>query len=387
MELNPVQQAQRLISQSRKILIIAPPFDASGNPEDHLDKIVSSLALAKVLNQSNVKVAIVVPQFEQTTFAFLPDAKNIKTNLITKRSLLIYLNLPQGEQIKKISHRVIGQNLEIKVTPSRTTLTNPNIQSKAGPAPFDLIITVGLADLELLGKTFEQNSETFYETPIINLDHKATNEYFGEVNLVEVTASSAAEIVFDFLNKVNSSRLDETVATYLLAGIMAETKSFCLASTTPKTFQVAAELVALGAKKDLIVENIYKKRNFSLLKLWGRALARVQENEQYKVVGTMLTKDDCTKSKAEEKHIRSVFTEMKNMMTGVDFVILLTENQNDDIKAYIALSKNRDPRLFFGGQPNFKETSDRYETILTFPKTDLITAEQKIVSQIETALA
>ena len=157
--------------------------------------------------------------------------------------------------------------------------------------PVDLIFVLGAKSLEDLGGLYEQNTDLFFETPKINIDNRAENEYFGQINLVDITVTSAAEILAELLQKYEEQLMDQDIATCLLLGIISSTRSFQHVQTTPKAFLKASELVALGARQQEIIKNIYKTKSLPLLKLWGRALARMKILEDEKIVYSILSSD------------------------------------------------------------------------------------------------
>ena len=52
------------------------------------------------------------------------------------------------------------------------------------------------------GETYHNNTGFFNKTPIINIDHKSENEQFGNINLIDITASTTAEIIFSLFKKI-----------------------------------------------------------------------------------------------------------------------------------------------------------------------------------------
>ena len=104
----------------------------------------------------------------------------------------------------------------------------------------------------------------FYETPVINIDHHASNNDFGQINLVDVVAASTTEVLYKVLleaeQKYEKKLITEDVATLLLAGIITDTGSFQHANTSPKSMEVSAELLDLGARQQEIIKNIYKTK-------------------------------------------------------------------------------------------------------------------------------
>ena len=77
---------------------------------------------------------------------------------------------------------------------------------------------------------------------MVKIDHHPFEDKFGEVEYVDVNASSACEM----LTKVifNSKlKLDETVASNLFLGIVSDSDRFLVASTTKETFKIVYELL------------------------------------------------------------------------------------------------------------------------------------------------
>ncbi|WP_251519920.1 MULTISPECIES: DHH family phosphoesterase [Staphylococcus] len=79
---------------------------------------------------------------------------------------------------------------------------------------------------------------------LIKIDHHPAVDQYGEVNYVNVEASSTSEIIFDFIAHFNDlSIIDENVARLLYLGIVGDTGRFLFNNTTPHTLQVASQLI------------------------------------------------------------------------------------------------------------------------------------------------
>ena len=93
--------------------------------------------------------------------------------------------------------------------------------------------------------------------------------------MVRTTAAATAEIIFDFLHDWNVA-LDQLLATYLLTGIVTDTRSFSTSNTTPRVLEVSSDLVKAGASLIEINERYYRRKRLATLRLWGRMLDRMQ---------------------------------------------------------------------------------------------------------------
>ena len=155
----------------------------------------------------------------------------------------------------------------------------PGVQEFGAPkvADADLIIAVDDSDPSRFGEAYEHVLSL--GIPVLNIDHHITNSMFGTVNVVRTGAAATAEIVFDLLQDWGVP-LDALVATYLLTGLVTDTRCFSTSSTTPHTLDVAAQLMTAGASLSEITQNTFEKRGLATLRLWGRILDHTQLDGQ-----------------------------------------------------------------------------------------------------------
>lgn len=166
--------------------------------------------------------------------------------------------------------RTIPENLRFLPGVERLSATEPEILDEA-----DLLIFVDCADIARVGDSFnEAISRAPDRMPIINIDHHVTNTRFGTSNLVIPAAAATCEIVALLFEAVGAS-IDETTATYLLAGVYGDTLGLKTQSTTPHSMRVSAMLLERGAELDRIVDQLFRLKPYSTLKLWAEALQRV----------------------------------------------------------------------------------------------------------------
>jgi phosphoesterase RecJ-like protein len=143
--------------------------------------------------------------------------------------------------------------------------------------PFDLVISLDCSDLQRLG-SFPQHP-AFDRVPLINIDHHVTNLGFGQVNLVDSSASSTAEIVLRLVEHMAMS-LDTGIATALLTGIVGDTRGFRTSNVTPQVLEAALKLMRAGASLSHVSRHSLDTRPTSALLLWGTALSRLQVQDR-----------------------------------------------------------------------------------------------------------
>ena len=121
-----------------------------------------------------------------------------------------------------------------------------------GMEAFDATIAVDCGQQERLGEGF--NSFPGRGT-LVNIDHHATNDSFGEFNVIDPGASAAGEMVYDLLCAANI-HIDKRIATNLYVAIHTDTGSFRYSSSTSGAFKKTGELVALGSGYPLQAESL-----------------------------------------------------------------------------------------------------------------------------------
>ncbi len=349
MELTPKQQAVELIRDANSILLLThdrPDADALG----------SILAIHKVLAGLGKHVDAVVTGAVASAFQFLPGVDVLKNDLKNGSDFVISIDTTTTK-IEKIMYKRDGDDsLNIIVTPATgVELTPEHVSFSSGSPKWQLIMVLDCSDSNRIGPLFEQNSDLFYSTPLVNIDHHPGNDYFGKVNLVDLTATSTSEILVSLIESLarDKNLLDEDVATCLLAGIMGDTSSFQNTNTTPKSFTVAAQLIAAGARQQDIVRHIFKTKPLSTLRLWGKVLAKIQEEIDLKFVWSAVSAEEIVEAGAAPEETSGVIDDLMKSAVGNDFALLLSERNGAVHGSLRAVAKGVDvsgiANLFGGG--------------------------------------
>jgi len=201
--------------------------------------------------------------------------------------------------------------------------------SDFNPTDFDLIITVDCGGHKLIG--FQKSKPELLDrnqTRLLNIDHHPSNDNFGTVNLVIDQAPATCFILYFFFN-VYSWPISPSIATALLHGLYYDTGSFMHANTTADALRVAARLKALGGDHHICVRKQFHSASLEKLRLWGRALSKVDINSKDAVV-TALTTEDYMSENAIGSDISGLINYL-NHVPEAKFCMLLTEN-NGQIK-------------------------------------------------------
>jgi bifunctional oligoribonuclease and PAP phosphatase NrnA len=134
---------------------------------------------------------------------------------------------------------------------------------------------------------------------VLNIDHHHDNTRFGTINLVDVEASSTAEIVYELVKELGVELTPE-IALALYVGLVTDTGRFMYENTTPKAHRIAAELVEAGVDVDDIYRRLYERVPLEKLRLTSRALDKVERVENGALAIAYLTSEDYRAAGASE---------------------------------------------------------------------------------------
>jgi bifunctional oligoribonuclease and PAP phosphatase NrnA len=142
---------------------------------------------------------------------------------------------------------VLGEDIDIKQL----------MEGKFGE--FDLIVIVDTGSFSQLPQ-FDQYLKQA-GSPILVIDHHATGDSIGDVELVDSSAAATGLIVLDLL-KCAGCFITEKIAQALFVAIATDTGWFQFSNTDSRVYRSCAELVDAGAKPTQIYHDLYQ--NFSL---------------------------------------------------------------------------------------------------------------------------
>jgi nanoRNase/pAp phosphatase (c-di-AMP/oligoRNAs hydrolase) len=369
MALTIYEQIIEYIKESKKIIIAIEKKVSA-------DSLGSALALSKILNYYNKPYQITM-EGNVDNYKFLTNNLEIAPNLKQARRLVVSLDITE-QGIEKFYYTTdeAKQKLEIFVVPKNGFFNPDDVRVGQGGFEYNLIITMNASDFFALGSIYQENTAFFHETPIINIDHKASNEKFGEINLVESTKSSSAEIIFDLMESHFTDLIDKSASTALLAGILEKTQSFRVPTLTPQTLQKASKLMAYEADRELAVRELFFNKSLPMVKLWGRVLARLKENKTKNLYWSLINTEDYGRAQADPGLIEKVFEEVLNYLPREATIILFSEFNNS---IYI-IGHSGDPQINLEQTlANYKLTKFEFGVKTRVWDKDLIVVEKEVI--------
>ncbi len=370
------QQIFNQIEKAQNILIVFP-VDWDG------DSVSAALTLFTYLKQQNKNIEIVssAPNKDVTALSFLPNFLEIKNNLEHLRRFIVSLDISKTK-VSQIKYVVEDNQLNFIVSPQDGWFEPSDVSSKAGEFRYDLIIIIGANDFESLGNVYDQNVEFFYKTPIINISQQAANEEFGQINLINLNCVAVSEIIYNLIKLDKKNKIDENLATGLLAGIIIKTRNFKTGNLTPETLMTTSELIGLGARRDEIINRLYRSRNLSDLKLWGKVLNNLRLENDNELAWSYLAKSDIQDINVNEHKLGDMVDELMSNLPDTKIIIVLVEDKIDNTKLFAFSLKNTNIIELF----KIYKPEGTLKTISANIKLDLNTATTEVIKETKIKL-
>lgn len=367
-----VQQIFDSINKAKKILLVLPSAPNG-------DGLGAGLALFDFLRKLEKEPEIISENADVEMFGFLPHIKELKKKIQISQSFVISVNTDSAK-LDELSYEVKDDRVDIFLKPKSGAFSEKNVKFGRARFPYDLIITLDAPALDNLGRIYEENTDLFFETTVINIDHHPNNEHYGEINFVDLTATSSSELVATLIEEFEEGLIDEDIATNLLLGIIVETNSFQHVKTTPKAFQRASQLISAGADQQKIVRELYKTKNISLLKLWGRALARIRELPELSMTYSLVGLSDLQKSGAGKADVFLALKELSASLSESKIVLLLAETAPGEVAGYFYLHPSVKSQIIVSAL-SAAMLNGSYGSFTLAGKT-LLEAEKEVISKL-----
>lgn len=106
---------------------------------------------------------------------------------------------------------------------------------------------------------------------IIKIDHHPNDDAYGDLFWVNTDASSVSEMIYELYTEgqvYKNWTLPVSTARLLFAGIVGDTGRFRFPSASPKTFEIAAQLIQYDFNRNEIYDGMYEM-DHKLLQLQG----------------------------------------------------------------------------------------------------------------------
>ncbi len=313
-----IQTILKNIGPAKQIAVVLPQ-------QVNLDLLSAAVALYEAISGPEKSVIILCSTREaMPRLPFIKTMPPVLQAINTGNQLAIKVS-NQHAQPKELRYEKSDDGLTVFITPGEGKFETNDVTVLPSTSKLDLIIILGAVNLEQLGSIYTENAQLFFNTPHINIDVNPANEFYGTMNFVQTVASSVSEVVTDLVEAMPNVLTNDTVSTALLAGIISQTSSFRDPKTTPQALLKASHLIEAGARRQDIIQYLFKTKPLPLLQLWGRALARLSALPEKQTLTAVVTKSDLEKTGVQADMLPIVVQDIIEMITGYSLVALMAE--------------------------------------------------------------
>jgi bifunctional oligoribonuclease and PAP phosphatase NrnA len=163
--------------------------------------------------------------------------------------------------------------------------------------------------------------------PVLNIDHHHDNTRFGDVNLVDVEASSTAEIVYAIARSLEV-HLTPEIARALYVGLVTDTGRFMYENTNAGAHRMAADLIEAGVDVQDVYRRLYERVPVEKMKLIARALEKVERRPECALAITYIAAEDYAATGATEVLTEGVIDYVR-AIEGTEVAAVIRDKTDD----------------------------------------------------------
>lgn len=167
------------------------------------------------------------------------------------------------------------------------------------------------------------DAESIYERARkkINIDHHISNTGYGDVSVVEPERSSTAELLYELLNP---DIIDAEIAKALYIGIIHDTGVLRYSNTSPRTLQIAAELIKTGFDFSQIIEETFYEKTYLQTQIMGRAVLESMRIMDDRCIVSVVSRRMMEFYRVTSKDLDGIVNQLQSVK-GVDCAIFMYE--------------------------------------------------------------
>lgn len=245
-------------------------------------------------------------------------------------------------------------------------------------ADTDLVIILDCGNADRISANLSN-----YNGKIINIDHHISNEKYGFINYIDITASATCEISYLLIKELginfeHKTDIEVAIGSAVYIGIVTDTGSFRHSNVTDRTHSIVSELIKLGVNNSKIHSNLFDNKPFEKVKLMGSVLSNIELALDNKVAVLQIPKgmlEELNLQNTDTSDIISVGLGIK----GVEVSMLLKEVE-DGVKGSLRSKNNVDVRKIaevYGGGGHIKAAGVMQKGV------DIVKAKENLLNTIK----
>lgn len=243
-----------------------------------------------------------------------PDGDTLGSNLAISLMIEKYFN-------KKVDSTYVG------VLPSLYSYMPDfdrfiDVQTIDKTKKYDLAIAVDVAskDRMVSGTTLFDNAKFK-----VNIDHHKTNIGYADINIIDGDAACVGIILYRIFKTWNLE-IPTDVARCIYTSLLTDTGGFKYENTTPETFMLAADLVALGVSPTFEFRSCYETKPQSMVQFQAYVVSNATFYNSGKIAFAKITRGDMSKFGATDDYTEGI-VEVLRTSKNVEIAAILKETK------------------------------------------------------------
>ncbi len=166
--------------------------------------------------------------------------------------------------------------------------------------------------------------------PKVVIDHHLTQDDLGALRLVDATAEATGRLTREAVAALGVP-LSATMASHLFVAVAMDTGWFRHSNAGPATFALASELVAAGARPELLYDELFERNSPARLRLVGLVLERLTVTPGGRVAYTELRRGDYEATGATPQDSEDLVNYTRSVQ-GVEVGLFFMEQPRGGVK-------------------------------------------------------
>ena len=243
-----------------------------------------------------------------------PDGDTLGSNLAISLMIEKYFN-------KKVDSTYVG------ILPSLYSYMPDferfiDVQTIDKTKKYDLAIAVDVAskDRMVSGTVLFDNAKFK-----VNIDHHKTNIGYADINIIDGDAACVGIILYRIFKAWNLG-IPTDVARCIYTSLLTDTGGFKYENTTPETFMLAADLVALGVSPTFEFRSCYETKPQSMVQFQAYVVSNATFYNSGKIAFAKITRSDMSKFSASDDFTEGI-VEVLRTSKNVEIAAILKETK------------------------------------------------------------
>ena len=216
-----------------------------------VDELSAAIGLTFILDKMGQHATAIFSGAVPNAIEFLEPEKTFEVNTNSLQDFIIALDKEKADHLR---YKIEGDFVKVFITPYRTNIEESDLEFSHGDYNVDLIISLNVKGEGELDAALSEYGRIKHDASSINISAHEPGK-FGDIEWGDPKASSVSEMIALLTDKFDNTEeniVDKTVATALMAGIVAATNRFSNEHTSANTMSVASMLMTAGADQQLI---------------------------------------------------------------------------------------------------------------------------------------